>query len=120
MEKGRHVRKKGERGVEVGGGRISVEQGTQPPRLGSHLAKGLVITCTCPRLICVFSAVTSLIYGYEAVVRLLLDTGKVDADSKDKGGQTPLSRAARGHEAVVKLLLGVSEVDADEGSGWSV
>jgi hypothetical protein len=26
VEKGRHVRKKGERGVEVGGGRISVEQ----------------------------------------------------------------------------------------------
>jgi ankyrin repeat protein len=39
------------------------------------------------------------------VVKLLLATGKVDADSKDKDGQTPLSRAAgSGHEAVVKLL----------------
>lgn len=52
--------------------------------------------------------------GYEA----LLDTGKVGADSKDKGSQTLLSRAARGYEAVVKLLLDVSEVD--EGSRWSV
>jgi len=34
--------------------------------------------------------------GYEAVVKQLLDTGKVDADSKDKGGQAPLSRAVRG------------------------
>ena len=69
------------------------------------------------------SAVTSLIYGYEAdadsrdkdcltplwmatesgyvaVVKRLLDTGKVDVDSKGKGG----------HETVVKLLL---EVDAE-------
>jgi len=39
-------------------------------------------------------------------VRLLLDTGKVDVNSRDNGGQTPISRAAsRGHEAVVKLLL---------------
>jgi ankyrin repeat protein len=40
------------------------------------------------------------------VVKLLLATGKVDADSKDDDdGQTPLSQAARsGHEAVVKLL----------------
>ncbi|KAF2185269.1 hypothetical protein K469DRAFT_536977, partial [Zopfia rhizophila CBS 207.26] len=43
--------------------------------------------------------------GHEAVVQLLLDTGKVKADSKDKEGWTPLSRAAEGgHEAVVKLL----------------
>ena len=44
--------------------------------------------------------------GHEAVVKLLLETGKVDVDSKDKGyGQTPLSWAAQnGHEAVVKLL----------------
>jgi len=48
-------------------------------------------------------------------VRLLLDTGKVDADSKDfSDGQTPLSRAAwNGHEAVVKLLLDTGKVDAD-------
>jgi ankyrin repeat protein len=46
------------------------------------------------------------IRGHEAVVKLLLETGKVDADSKDSGGQTPLPWAAfSGHEAVVKLLL---------------
>ena len=45
--------------------------------------------------------------GHEAVVKLLLETGKVDADSKDEyDGRTPLSWAAEnGHEAVVKLLL---------------
>ncbi|OCK75162.1 hypothetical protein K432DRAFT_467098, partial [Lepidopterella palustris CBS 459.81] len=38
--------------------------------------------------------------GNEAVVKLLLETGKVDVDSKDKDGQTPLSWAAeKGHEA---------------------
>jgi ankyrin repeat protein len=44
--------------------------------------------------------------GHEAVVKLLLDTGKVDANSKDSNyGRTPLSWAAgNGHEAVVKLL----------------
>ncbi|OCK72873.1 hypothetical protein K432DRAFT_452233, partial [Lepidopterella palustris CBS 459.81] len=41
--------------------------------------------------------------GHEAVVQLLLDTGKVKVDSKDWYGQTPLSLAA-GHEALVKLL----------------
>ncbi|KAH8598548.1 ankyrin repeat-containing domain protein, partial [Bisporella sp. PMI_857] len=45
--------------------------------------------------------------GHEAVVKLLLDTSKVDIDSQDyKNSQTPLSWAAEnGHEAVVKLLL---------------
>ncbi|KAF7507547.1 hypothetical protein GJ744_010338 [Endocarpon pusillum] len=44
--------------------------------------------------------------GHEAVVKLLLDTSKVDADSKDsKYGRTPQSWAMKnGHEAVVKLL----------------
>jgi ankyrin repeat protein len=43
--------------------------------------------------------------GHEAVVKLLLDTGKVDVDSKDSFGRTLLWYAAeRGHEAVVKLL----------------
>ena len=43
--------------------------------------------------------------GHEAVVKLLVETGKVDVDSKDRHGQTPLSQAAgKGHEAVVKLL----------------
>ena len=52
--------------------------------------------------------------GHEAVVKLLLETGKVDADSKDIYGRTPLSwAAANGHEAVVKLLLETGKVDAD-------
>ncbi|KAH0542764.1 hypothetical protein FGG08_002903 [Glutinoglossum americanum] len=44
--------------------------------------------------------------GHEVVVKLLLETGKVEVDSKeDKYGRTPLSRAAEeGHEVVVKLL----------------
>jgi ankyrin repeat protein len=53
--------------------------------------------------------------GHEAVVKLLLETGKVEVDSKDtKYGQTPLSRAAEnGHEAVVKLLLDTGKVEVD-------
>ncbi|OBT60205.1 hypothetical protein VE03_10347 [Pseudogymnoascus sp. 23342-1-I1] len=52
--------------------------------------------------------------GHGAVVKLLLDTGKVDADSKDRYGQSPLLLAGRGgHEAVVKLLLDTDTVDAD-------
>jgi ankyrin repeat protein len=54
-------------------------------------------------------------HGHEAVVKLLLDTGKVEAHSKeDTHGQTPLSWAAEnGHEAVVKLLLNTGKVEAD-------
>jgi ankyrin repeat protein len=38
-------------------------------------------------------------------VKALLATGKVDVDSKDEYGRTPLSWAAvNGHEAVVELL----------------
>jgi len=48
------------------------------------------------------------------VVKLLLDTGKVDIDVKDVSGSTPLSRAAmNGHEALVKLLLDTGKVDVD-------
>lgn len=43
--------------------------------------------------------------GHEAVVKLLLETGKVNINSKSKDGRTPLSWAAEnGHEAIVKLL----------------
>ena len=43
--------------------------------------------------------------GHEAVVKLLLETGKVNTESKNQFGETPLSWAAKnGHEAVVKLL----------------
>jgi ankyrin repeat protein len=56
--------------------------------------------------------------GHEAVVKLLLATKGVNADSKATGrynaGKTPLSLAAkRGHEAIVKLLLATKGVDAD-------
>ncbi|CZR52125.1 related to heterokaryon incompatibility protein [Phialocephala subalpina] len=52
--------------------------------------------------------------GHEAVVKLLLETGKVEVDSKDNQGRTPLSWATgKGHEAVVKLLLETSKVEVD-------
>jgi ankyrin repeat protein len=54
------------------------------------------------------------------VVKLLLETGKAEVDSKDVNGQTPLSKAAQGgHEAVVKLLLetGEAEVDSKDVNG---
>jgi ankyrin repeat protein len=48
------------------------------------------------------------------LLKLLLATGKVDIDSKDKYHQTLLSWAAmRGHKAVVKLLLATRKVDVD-------
>jgi len=41
-----------------------------------------------------------------------LDTAKVDADSKDNEGRTPLSYAAmNGHEGAVKLLLDTDKVE---------
>ncbi|OBT59915.1 hypothetical protein VE03_10522, partial [Pseudogymnoascus sp. 23342-1-I1] len=52
--------------------------------------------------------------GHGAVVKLLLDTDNVDADSKNEVGLTPLFLTAEnGHEAVVKLPLGTGKVDAD-------
>ncbi|KAI7385771.1 hypothetical protein KC336_g17904 [Hortaea werneckii] len=52
--------------------------------------------------------------GHEAVVRLLLATGKVDANLADFRGETALLAAAdAGHEAVVRLLLAASEVDVN-------
>jgi ankyrin repeat protein len=43
--------------------------------------------------------------GHGAVIKLLLESGKVDVNSTDKNGQTPLSYAAKeGHNTVVKLL----------------
>ncbi|KAL9090725.1 MAG: hypothetical protein Q9165_005213 [Trypethelium subeluteriae] len=57
--------------------------------------------------------------GFDALVKLLLDTGKVEIDSKDdKLYQTPLSWAAeRGYEAVVKLLLETGEAEVDSRNG---
>ena len=46
--------------------------------------------------------------GHEAVVKLLLDSSKVDADAEDSEyDRTPLSWAIlTGHKAIVELLLG--------------
>jgi len=47
------------------------------------------------------------------VVKVLLDTGKVDVDSKDNDGRTPLILAAwNGHLTVVKTLLNTANIDA--------
>jgi ankyrin repeat protein len=55
--------------------------------------------------------------GDEAVVRLLLETGKVNADSENCDNETPLSLAAcNGHDAVVQLLLATGKINAD----WKV
>jgi len=52
--------------------------------------------------------------GHEAVVKLLLDSGKVDGDRKDDAGRTPLLYAAgKGHGAVVKLLLDSGKADVN-------
>ncbi|CEJ62564.1 hypothetical protein PMG11_11061 [Penicillium brasilianum] len=52
--------------------------------------------------------------GSEEVVKVLLATRQVDANSKDCFGCTPLTGAASyGHEAVVRLLLATATVDAD-------
>ena len=53
--------------------------------------------------------------GDAIVVKQLLETGKVDVNSKEiMSGQTPLSWAAmNGHEDVVKLLLETGKVDVD-------
>ncbi|RYP61545.1 hypothetical protein DL771_010106 [Monosporascus sp. 5C6A] len=61
--------------------------------------------------------------GHKATVKLLLETGEVDVDSKDKDGRTPLSWAAKdGHEAVVKLLLGTGKADVNskDKDGWTL
>ena len=61
-------------------------------------------------------------YGHEAVIKVLLDSGKVDANPKDKDGRTPLSWASRfGHEAIVKVLLNSGKVDVDpkDKDGWT-
>ena len=48
------------------------------------------------------------------MVRLLLKTGTVNADSRDSHGRTPLLHAARnGHTDVVKFLLETGTVDVE-------
>lgn len=53
-------------------------------------------------------------HGHDAVVKLLLETNKVDPDSKDNNGVAPLSWAAYNeHDAIVKLLLDTNKVEPD-------
>ncbi|KAJ5493902.1 hypothetical protein N7463_009989 [Penicillium fimorum] len=50
----------------------------------------------------------------QTVVKILLATGQVDPDSKDKGGRSPLWWATQnGDEAIVKTLLATGQVDLD-------
>ena len=52
--------------------------------------------------------------GHEAIVQRLLNTGKIDIDSKDNYGRTPFSGAAwRGHQAIVQLLLNAEKIEID-------
>ncbi|RYP41635.1 hypothetical protein DL767_000840 [Monosporascus sp. MG133] len=52
--------------------------------------------------------------GHAAVVKLLLNTGKVDVNSEDINGRTPLSWAAEiGHADVVKQLLDTGKVNIE-------
>lgn len=43
--------------------------------------------------------------GYEAIVKLLLETGRVDIEARDIYSQLLLRAAKKGHEVIVKLLL---------------
>ncbi|KIW22450.1 uncharacterized protein PV07_12334 [Cladophialophora immunda] len=58
--------------------------------------------------------------GLKALTRLLLEKG-ADKESKDNGGQTPLSLAARqGHKEVVRLLLETgAERESKNNGGWT-
>ena len=51
---------------------------------------------------------------HPAVVKLLLETDKVEVDPEDGSGRTPLSWATRdGNEAMVKLLLEIDKADVN-------
>ncbi|PVH70410.1 ankyrin [Cadophora sp. DSE1049] len=59
--------------------------------------------------------VLAAMYGHDAVVKLLLDTGRVVPEFKDaKYGRTPLSWVAeKGNAAVVEKLLGIDGIGPD-------
>ncbi|KPM39643.1 hypothetical protein AK830_g6898 [Neonectria ditissima] len=68
---------------------------------------------------------TALFYAigqrHEAIVELLLNTGKSNADAKDQRGRTPLSCAVeQGNAAIVKLILDTDRVDVNvqDEEGW--
>lgn len=51
---------------------------------------------------------------HEAMVKILLNTGKVNVDSINIYSQTPLSwAAANRYKAVIKILLNTGKVDVD-------
>ncbi|KAH6890667.1 putative ankyrin repeat-containing protein [Thelonectria olida] len=52
--------------------------------------------------------------GYKSIVGLLLDSGKVEVNSRDDDGRTPLSYAASlGYDSIARLLLNAEKVEAD-------
>ena len=52
--------------------------------------------------------------GREAMVKLLLETGKADINLKDNIGRTPLSWGVQNrHEDIVKLLLETGKADVN-------
>jgi ankyrin repeat protein len=51
---------------------------------------------------------------HEIIIKLLLETGKIEIDAKDQDERTPLWWAAQGgHETMVQLLLDTNKVDVD-------
>jgi ankyrin repeat protein len=53
-------------------------------------------------------------HGHEAIVRLLLDSDKIEVDAKDRNHETPLFWAAQyGDKAIVKLILDTRKVKVD-------
>lgn len=58
----------------------------------------------------------------EAIVKLLLDTGKVDVDARDtKYGRTPLFLAVKeGYDAIVRLLFEYgADMEGTSDTGWT-
>ncbi|KAJ5998550.1 hypothetical protein N7451_006360 [Penicillium sp. IBT 35674x] len=52
--------------------------------------------------------------GIESIIKVLLESGKINPNSTDQSGQTPLFlAAASGHEAIVTHLLSMNTVDAN-------
>ncbi|OTB05176.1 hypothetical protein M426DRAFT_31693, partial [Hypoxylon sp. CI-4A] len=70
-----------------------------------------------------FTSLSWAIHGrHEAVIRVLLANDQVDINVSEKGGQTPLMRAAKyGYETAVQLLLATGKVDinARDEIGWT-